>query len=1706
MVALALVLLAVLLSRLSLSAQWWEEGPEFGWGRGVHQVDPAGRNRMPIWPGQGNITVDFTLYALTPDDFARRLATYDPYAGTAIDTATLTAAVTWQQTFTTDDWYTPQFATFPANVASGIYVIAASSSAGSDAEYVVVGGNGLVAKKAAGGEILAWAVNLQGKQPTPGVNVTIYDKAGAALSTAATDESGIARFTLTDADPFLAVAQGNGETAVAGFDWQWLSDGSYWWDNPSTGDKTSYLYTDRPIYRPNQTIHYQAFLRQRGADGYTQIAASTPISLTLRDARHNVVSIQPGTVDEFGALHGEFTIGDSPPLGWWTLILSVNGETQTQRLRVEEYRKPEYQVVVESANNHLIAGDSTAITVAADYYFGQPVAEAEVTFKIYRYTLPRYGWYWWSSGAPSPYTNQLVETRSGVTDAAGRWTTSHTPEATDQYDAVYTYEAVITDARGLPVTGVTTTPVYWNSFALAVKPLKWGYATNETVQMDVESRTHDGSAAGGKAVTVRIIHDYWDQTPESDAVPPQTLTTDGAGQARFNFDNVPQGWYRVEARSTDDRGRTVLALNYLWVFDHSANDWSYFNDNELSILADKESYLPGDTAQLLIQSRVNGVALLTLERDGVYHEEIVPIDGPVTQVSVPIDERAAPNVVARVHIFKMGETSEWQQTSEGRLLMARTELIVPATDKQLTVTVSADAAQYRPGETASLTVHIADTDGNGVPARVGLALVDEAIYAIQADLSADLFDTFWGRRGSSVLTYDSLVRQPWGYNVPPPQGTPAPGAPAEDSFSASATINVRRQFEDTAYWNATITTDADGNATIPVKLPDNLTTWRIVAKAIALDARVGSAQEKLLVTQEIITRPALPRFGVVGDRFLAGAVTQNFSGAALDGSATLNADGLVILDNGQKSVTLPHGGSAAFHWTAVAARSGTGLITSTLQSAAGGDIVELPFPVKPFAVPDRWLAAGGANLAAGERFTVSLNAVTEETLLEVRLSPSLALGVLDGLDELIDFPYGCVEQTMSRLLPSAVASKAYADLGIPNPKAEDLPKIVEQGLQKIYGFQHNDGGWGWFYDDNGNAFLSAYVLFGLHSVAAAGFTVDSVVLQRGYAYLDNALSNTTDVGVQAFAQYVKALAKRADLPLLQALIHQMGDMDASQVAALSLALHLSGDETNANAALDTLMARAVETTTTVHWPLAGDYWDGRHWQTMASAEKNSALAVRALATLRPNDPRLPKAVRWLLENRRGAGWGNTQATAFAILGLVDVIRSTGELQSNYSYTVRLNGEEIGGGAVTPQTATAPIPPIQLSGDALTVGENTLQIERSDGAGSLYYTAVLDQKLYYDGFTPVSSVDEGLALTRSYRLIEGTPRNDGAYNVNDMVEVTLKVKNSQELWYVLVTDPIPAGFEVVEERMNQRGWGGYFDTFYWNIWGYNQKDARDDRVEFFITTLWQGEHTFSYLLRATTPGDFSVLPGTASPMYKEEVWGRTGSERVQVAPEKLAPLPILAGDFDRSCQISRFDAQLTAAAWHTDAPAYDVTGDGQVDLRDVAAVDSWQTLTCGAQRSLPGVGSGTVNLSLSADKHDLTVAEEVRVTVALSGLNAGESSDAAFHGFDLTLNIDPTRLTLKGVEVNPALGKVIPLGPQVQGPMVSVGLYDLPAHLPTDTPLATLIFSGSGVGSATIHVAEVNAVDGAGRTIQVNAAGSHALIVDGTQIWLPRIGR
>ncbi len=1694
----AILLVAMLWGAAATTAQ--SNSLSFGYSAGVQVVDPDGLNQVPIWLTQPNMTVDFALYTLTPEDFIDQVAS-DPYRPPTPPPGA-SPVTTWQQTFGSlpTDPSMPDDVAMPAGIASGLYILHASHpQAGTADVYVAVGRIALAAKRATG-QAIVWATQLQQQTPTPGMTVTIYDSEANVLGQAVTDDAGVARLDLGPVQPFLATARLGQELALVGLDWSWTGNmigGSWWWIPPGGDHHRVYIHSDRPIYRPGDVIHYQAFVRRNEHGELAPVAPSAPITVTLRDARNNLAAQQQLSADEFGAVYGDFHLGDGASLGWYNIQLNVDGEWFYQSLRVEEYRKPEYQVAVSVSPSPAISGDPVQVTVQADYFFGQPVAGADVKLSVRR-QIYSYNWHWWQwhDGVWTP--NSVVDEFTGVTDANGRYTLTYTPSASADWDSLYTFSATVTDERNTPIAGSATLPVHWAGLRLEIDLPRYGYQIGTPVTAIIKAQEHSGAPATNWEITAQLTRESYSGGSDV-TLPPQVVVTGPDGRVQVAFTELVQGWYRLTASAVDSRGRSVSANSYFWVFDSKEAQWWFSSSDQLSILPDKESYVPGDTAHLLIQSTFTGTALLTFEREEVYHEQIVTIAGPVTQVDAPITEDFAPNMHLRLHLFQPTKPDDNDRRAEGTLYMAQTELIVPATHKQLTLTIAKNAEKFLPGSQAQIALLATNAQGQGVQARVGLALVDEAIFALQSDLSGDPFATFYDRRASGVETFHSLARKPYFWRGVPTLATPSPEAPAaEGDFGGQQSVEPRTRFEDTAFWSAEITTGVDGRATVDVTLPDNLTTWHIVARAITVDGSVGQAQSSLLVTKDVVTRLATPRFAVVGDRFQAQIIGNNYTGQPTTGQAELAAAGLTLLDAGPRPLNLPNGNADLGKWTAIASTPGTGVFTAAVQTPVGGDALALPLAIKPFSALERWMSAGAANLAASESFTFPLNAIPTASSLTVRLAPSFALGVLDGLDELIDYPYGCVEQTMSRLLPSAVAAQAYAQLGLPNPKADELPKIMTTGLQKLYGFQQANGSWGWFYDDDGGLYMTSYVLLGLVEVQKAGFPVDVGVLDRGFLYVNNILNANSDPSVQAFALYVKALAGRGDLPKAQTLLNRMGEIDSASLALLAVALQEGGDNAGAQSALAHLLSRVNETAEWAFWPVPKEEWDWRWWQRLPSVEKNTASALQTLAILQPDHPLLPKVVRWLMEHRRDAGWGNTQATAFAVMGLAQTILARGEMQSDYAYSVRLNDVEIATGQVTPQSIMTPIAPIFVPGEALQPGDNLLRIERSAGPGNLYYSAMLQRQLFFDHLTPIAAAESGLKVTRAYALAEGVSRADGAYNVGDLVEVALTVETSSELAYVLIEDPIPAGFEALYERLNPMMYGDVFWECTWQCWGYNQKEVRDDRVEFFVTRLWPGTHSFRYLMRATTPGDYSVPPSQVIAMYNDAIWGRSASQRVAVAPEQLADHAPFLGDLDRSCTLTVMDTRLAANAWGLRSAREDIVPDGIVTLQDVTVIASRVGATCAADRPLLGAGSGAGLVRIVVDKNAPTTGDRFAVDVSL------DAASVALGGVGVALGFDPAHMRFVSAALND--DDALPLGPRIDRKkgILLAGALNLHQPMSAGATILRLNFQALGVGTGEITVLGVEAADSAGRTLAAQAIGGESVTVTGQRFFLPML--
>ncbi|MCB0185676.1 MAG: hypothetical protein KDE31_15515, partial [Caldilineaceae bacterium] len=434
------------------------------------------------------------------------------------------------------------------------------------------------------------------------------------------------------------------------------------------------------------------------------------------------------------------------------------------------------------------------------------------------------------------------------------------------------------------------------------------------------------------------------------------------------------------------------------------------------------------------------------------------------------------------------------------------------------------------------------------------------------------------------------------------------------------------------------------------------------------------------------------------------------------------------------------------------------------------------------------------------------------------LGRSPAGSMVEGLAYLTGYPYGCVEQTMSRALPNAVVARAFRQLGIGDPVVQhELPAQINAGLQRLYKFQTSNGGWGWWENDVAAAYQTAWVVFGLAQTAEAGYEVDETVLARGLSYL---LQNhwEFDLPSQAFALYVISLvAPDNSVDVMLSLTKQAEQLDPFGQAALALALHHNGETAAAQAMLAHLGAGAVEDDDGLYWPVANP--DGIYERkAMASATRSTALALRAFLAIQPDNPRIPAMVRWLMAHRQAQGWGTTNETAFALLALTDYLFATTPVEAETPYTVTLNDTVVAGGTIN---ALQPSVQITLTAAQLAVGQNSLQIATAEGT-PLYYRLV-EQSYAPQGFQQRAGV---VTVTRRYFDAQ-TGEALTAATVGQLVQVQLSVQLSKPASYLLVEDRLPGGLIALNERLGADWQRTLAEShpYYNDDLRYNQKEIR-----------------------------------------------------------------------------------------------------------------------------------------------------------------------------------------------------------------------------------------------------------------------------------------
>ncbi|MFC2045934.1 Ig-like domain-containing protein [Chloroflexota bacterium] len=1409
--------------------------------------------------------------------------------------------------------------------------------------------------KQTGAEALIWATDLASGQPVAGLPVTLYDDTRQVDSGGTTDADGIFLAQGLQIEnlweAFFAVAGEPGEDdfGISYNAWDngispWSFDvASEFWNSEYLG----YAYTDRPIYRPGQTVYFKGIVRADDDASYSLPDQIEEVQVQISDPQGKDLYKEKLTLGDMGTLFDELLLDEEAALG--TYYIGIQDEEHDlytgTSFRVAEYKKPEFEVSVKSDRDAYLDGETVQVAAEGTYYFGGPVADADVHWSVlsssysYRYQCPQghdCPWYSWTDfewgglGEDEYYGSygRLIAEGDAQTDDQGRVAFQVPADIAQEIQSqFFTIEVSVTDVNGQQVSTRTTMVVHKGEFYIGVAPRGYLAEAGEAKEVDLLTVDWDGEPVEDVPLTVVFMEHrwysvrkqaedggyYWDWTSEDVPVMTTTVTTGDTGQATTTFTPSKAGSYRVRAVGRDEHENEIRSSAYFWVWGGTESvSWRRESTNRIELIADKEEYQIGDVAEILIPSPYSGTvqALVTIERGHVMEMEARELRTNSDVLRVPISEEYVPNVFVSVVVVQGSE-----QAADGlaTFKMGVVKLPVSLEAKELTITLTPDkdleaGETYSPRQTATYDALVTDDDGEPAEAELSLRLADLAVLALADESGPTLLETFWRSRGLGVKTSMPLAVAMEQYNrelEPRAKG----GGGGGDGEGL-----IRTRFADTAFWDPVVRTGEDGRAQVTVQLPDNLTTWRMQARGITADTKVGRAEVDAVSTLDLLVRSVLPRFFVVGDQAELATVVHNNTGKALEVDVNISVEGLVLEGDVSQAVEVPAGGKAKVTWPV---RVLPGDEVDVRMWAKAGELYdgrEDTLPVYRYSTPEVVATAGHLSEAGLRQEIIQLPGVYDASQgeLTVQVDGSLTAATQDALDYLEHYPYECVEQTVSRFLPNVVTWQALVELGIERPELQQkLAEMVGGGLQRLYAEQHYDGGWGWWVTEKSDAYLTGYALQGMLEARRADFTVDEDVMDRAVDFLRDNLPSVRRVDTHweanrlAFQLYVLAeygaefnIRSSKELGLAVGLYEKRQLLDRYGQATLALALSLLEPEepSRAGTLMDDLAGDAIVSATGTHWEEdEPDYWN------MNTDIRTTAIVIWALSRLEPDSELLPNSVRWLMAARQEGHWETTQGTAWSLLGLVEYMRASGELEGDYSYTVYLNGEELAGGDVTSENIDENRR-LQIEVARLLVEEgNRLVIERhaaqpgQTGEGQLYYTA---QQRTYVPADHVKALDRGIIVARQYSPVDSPDEFVDSAQVGDVIKVKLTLIAPSDLYYVVVEDPLPAGFEGVDQSLKTTSVVGegpelrnvtaeeadvWSHWYGWGWWWFSHTEMRDEKVALFSQYLPRGTYEYTYLMRAGVPGEFNVIPTTAYQMYAPEVFGRSDGGRFLVEP-------------------------------------------------------------------------------------------------------------------------------------------------------------------------------------------------------------------------------
>ena len=890
-------------------------------------------------------------------------------------------------------------------------------------------------------------------------------------------------------------------------------------------------------------------------------------------------------------------------------------------------------------------------------------------------------------------------------------------------------------------------------------------------------------------------------------------------------------------------------------------------------------------------------ALVTIEREGILDKKWVHLQGTADKIVLPIKKEYLPNVFVSVMLIKgrvapLAFDDQGNDITKPSFKIGYVNLSVSPQQNHLSVNVNPTQENYRPQDSVSVKIKIPALANKEYASEALVMAVDEGVLLLSRYKTPDLFNLFYSERSLCVLTAESRLSIIGERNYGEKGKNRGGGGGFNPELLSSLTgIKPRGVFKTCAYFNPRVIFDKNGETTITFKLPDNLTTFRIMAVAHSAMGEFGSGDAKIKVNKDLMLRPQLPRFVRCNDVFKAAVYAENRTSSSGQLSTTFNALHCTKVEPTTAQKTLERNQSSFFSFSATAP-SNPDSVTFTFSGCLGTatDAVEISIPCIFEHQIETVAQRGNTEDKAIQKLLVPENTFEKSGKIETRVSSTALVGLGDGVTYLFEYPYACLEQRTSCVLPLLLFEDMVRAFGINTLKNNDAASVIREYLVSLDKFATPEGGFDyWSPARHASPFVSAYAMLAMIKAEKKGFSVDTRLKKNVSEYLKTVINGTVERAkypytiyawntIEAFICGVLAEDGYYNANTIERLYKQRPWLSTFGKVFLYRAIALGKGNTQIRLDLRTDIENSLKLEAATAF-LAEPETDGLAWVHPSSVRSTAAMLLVFLESDN-NYTHADKVVNWLMQQQKNGRWNSTQENLYAFWAMATYFNLYEKAEPDFKAKVKIDGaswfEELFKGRESKQLTH-----FKNLGDFKPGKECSIEFGK-EGPGRLYY----ELRMAYAPKSTLPSRDEGFSIDRTYTTLVGKKILPTEFKNGEYVIATITVTTPRERNFVVVNDPIPAGCEIIDPKISvanksviQQVESMNMKKDFANWWGsWTYTEYRDQRCLLFADYMTPGKHTFAYALRTIVSGQFSLPAPYVEAMYNPEIFGR-GEESI-----------------------------------------------------------------------------------------------------------------------------------------------------------------------------------------------------------------------------------